>query len=164
MEARMKHDPSMKTPYPDANFSMRLTYGTVKPYDSWDGNPYSSFTWGDEILAKHKEGDSEFDVPDRLQELLKNKDFGPYDKDGKLPVCFIHNTDITGGNSGSPVINADGHLIGIAFDGNWESMTSDLKYDDDIVRTISVDIRYVLFIIDKYAGASHLVEEMQLIK
>lgn len=150
--------------YPDANFTMRMTYGTVKAYDNWEGRPYAPFTYGEEILAKHKEGDSEFDVPDRLLQLLKDKEFGNYaNADGKLPVCFLHNTDITGGNSGSPVINGKGELVGIAFDGNWESMTSDLVFQDDYVRTISVDIRYVLFIIDKYAGATRLIDEMNLV-
>ena len=154
-----------KTYYPDANFTMRLTYGTVKTYDNWEGKTYETFTSADQILDKYKEGDAEFDVPEKLRTLITAKDFGPYAQpDGKLPVCFLHNTDITGGNSGSPVINGDGHLIGIAFDGNWESMTSDLFWQDDYVRTISVDIRYVLFIIDKFAGASHLLDEMSLIK
>ncbi len=156
---------STKNFYPDANFTMRLTYGTVQAYNSWEGKPYAPFTYGSEILAKHKDGDEEFDVPDKLIELLKNKDYGIYANDeGRMQVCFLHNTDITGGNSGSPVINGDGELVGLAFDGNWESMTSDLVWDDDTVRTISVDIRYVLFIIDKFAGATHLVEEMKLVK
>ena len=151
--------------YPDANSTMRLTYGTVKSYDSWEGKTYETFTSADQILDKYKAGDSEFDVPEKLRTLISTKDFGPYAReDGKLPVCFLHNTDITGGNSGSPVINGDGHLIGIAFDGNWESMTSDLFWQDDYVRTISVDIRYVLFIIDKYAESSHLLDEMNLVK
>ncbi len=151
--------------YPDANFTMRLTYGTVKSYDSWEGKTYETFTSADQILDKYKAGDAEFDVPEKLRTLISAKDFGDYARgDGKLPVCFLHNTDITGGNSGSPVINGDGHLIGIAFDGNWESMTSDLFWQDEYVRTISVDIRYVLFIIDKFAGASHLLDEMNLVK
>lgn len=151
--------------YPDANSTMRLTYGTVKNYDSWEGKTYETFTSADQILDKYKAGDAEFDVPERLRTLISTKDFGDYAReDGKLPVCFLHNTDITGGNSGSPVINGDGHLIGLAFDGNWESMTSDLFWQDDYVRTISVDVRYVLFIIDKFAGASHLLNEMNLVK
>ncbi|MFK7784762.1 MAG: S46 family peptidase, partial [Crocinitomicaceae bacterium] len=113
-----------KTFYPDANSTMRVTYGTVKSYKSWEGKEYETFTTGDQILQKYVAGDHEFDVPERLRTLLSNKDFGPYARpDGKLPVCFLHNTDITGGNSGSPVINGEGHLIGCAFDGNWESMT-----------------------------------------
>ena len=153
-----------KTFYPDANFTMRVTYGTVQNYDSWEGETYETFTYGNEILKKYKAGDHEFDVPEKLRTLLTNKDYGKYaTEDGKLPVCFLHNTDITGGNSGSPVINAEGHLIGVAFDGNWESMTSDLFWQDDYVRTISVDIRYVLFIIDKYAGANRLIDEMEIV-
>ena len=151
-----------KSFYPDANFTMRVTYGTVKPYSSWEGKPYESFTWASQILDKYKPGDQEFDVPEGLRNLIAAKDFGPYGKDGKLPVCFIHDLDITGGNSGSPVINGDGELVGIAFDGNWESMISDLRFQDEYVRTISVDIRYVLFVIDKFAGAKHLVDEMTL--
>ncbi|NOQ75234.1 MAG: serine protease [Crocinitomix sp.] len=154
-----------KTFYPDANFTMRVTYGTIKNYDSWEGKTYETFTYGNEILDKYKAGDKEFDVPEKLRTLLSTKDFGDYaTADGKLPVCFLHNTDITGGNSGSPVINGDGHLIGVAFDGNWESMTSDLFWQDDYVRTISVDIRYVLFIIDKFAGATHIIDELEIVR
>jgi len=162
MEALQEQSES-KHFYPDANFTMRVTYGTVQTYNSWEGKKYETFTYGSQILDKYKAGDSEFDVPEKLRTLLKNKDYGSYaTAEGKLPVCFLHNTDITGGNSGSPVINGEGELVGIAFDGNWESMTSDLFWQDDYVRTISVDIRYVMFIIDKYAGASHLIEEMQM--
>jgi hypothetical protein len=151
--------------YPDANFTMRVTYGTVKNYKSWEGKEYETFTTGDQILEKYKAGDHEFDVPEKLRTLISTQDYGPYAReDGRLPVCFLHNTDITGGNSGSPVINAEGHLIGVAFDGNWESMTSDLFWQDEYVRTISVDIRYVLFIIDKFADAGHLLDEMKLVK
>lgn len=150
--------------YPDANSTMRVTYGTVKKYDSWEGKPFETFTYASQILDKYKPNDEEFDVPEKLRTLISNKDFGDYgNDDGTLNVCFLHNTDITGGNSGSPVINGEGHLVGIAFDGNWESMTSDVFWQDEYVRTISVDIRYVMFIIDKYAGASHLVKEMNLV-
>ena len=164
MQIIQKKEPT-KSFYPDANFTMRLTYGSVKSYDSWEGKPFENFTYGHQILDKYKAGDEEFDVPEKLRTLLKNKDYGQYaDKDGKLTVCFLHNTDITGGNSGSPVINGNGELVGCAFDGNWESMTSDLFWQDEYVRTISVDIRYVLFIVDKFAGASHLLDEMNLVK
>ena len=150
--------------YPDANFTMRLTYGQVMNYKSWEGKPYATQTWAQGILKKEIPNDDEFHVEPKLKQLIQDGDFGPYAEDGKLPVCFLHNTDITGGNSGSPVINGNGELIGIAFDGNWESMMSDLKWQDEYVRTISVDIRYVLFVIDKYAGAGHLIDEMTLVK
>lgn len=163
MQALMEKD--QKNFYPNANFTMRLTYGTVQQYNNWEGKPYKTFTYADEILAKYKAGDEEFDVPERLRKLIQDKDYGIYGNgDGTLNVCFLHNTDITGGNSGSPVINAKGELVGCAFDGNWESMTSGLFWQDEYVRTISVDIRYVLFIIDKFANAGHLIQEMQLVK
>ncbi len=149
--------------YPDANSTMRLSYGTVIPYDPKDGVSYKIQTYAEGILEKEIPGDEEFDVPSELSKLIRKGDFGRYGENGKLPICFLTDNDITGGNSGSPVINGNGELIGIAFDGNWESMTSDLVWDDDIVRTISVDIRYVLFIIDKYAGASRLIKELKLI-
>ena len=115
-------------------------------------------------MAKYKAGDDEFDVPEKLRTLLSTKDFGDYaTADGKIPVCFLHNTDITGGNSGSPVINGDGYLVGINFDRSWESTMSDIHFDESRCRNIMVDIRYVLWIIDHYAGASHLVDEMTLI-
>ena len=147
---------------PDANFTMRLTYGSVLPYDPRDAVSYEYFTTANGVLEKEIPGDQEFDVPRKLHDLIARKDFGRYGENGELRTCFLSNTDITGGNSGSPVMNADGHLIGIAFDGNWESMSNDVIYDPATVRTISVDIRYVLFIIDKYAGAGHLVREMKL--
>jgi hypothetical protein len=150
--------------YPNANFTMRLTYGKVIPYNPRDAVSYKSFTTHEGILEKEIPGDEEFDVPQKLHDLLVKKDFGRYGENGKLPVCFLNDTDITGGNSGSPVINGQGQLVGIAFDGNWESMTSDLVFDEATVRTISVDIRYVCFIIDKYAGARHLLDEMEIVE
>lgn len=162
--AALREKETSKTFYPDANFTMRMTYGKIIPYNNWDGETYQTFTWADEILTKYKAGDHEFDVPEKLRTLISTKDFGPYaNPDGKMPVCFIHDTDITGGNSGSPVIDAEGNIIGLAFDGNWESMTSSLFWQDEYVRTISVDIRYVLFIIDKFANATHLIKEMKLV-
>jgi len=148
--------------YPDANSTMRLSYGTVLPYDPKDGVSYKTQTYGGGILEKEVPNDEEFHVPSKLKSLLESGNYGKYGENGKLPVCFLSDNDITGGNSGSPVINGNGELIGIAFDGNWESMTSDLVWDDEIVRTISVDIRYVLFIIDKYAGAQRLIDELKL--
>lgn len=163
MKGMMEMNPD-KQFYPDANSTMRLTYGTVGNYKSWEGKPYNTQTYGSGILKKEVPNDGEFHVPKKLHDLLENKDFGPYAENGKLPVCFLHNTDITGGNSGSPVLNGKGELIGIAFDGNWESMMSDLKFQKEYVRTISVDIRYVLFVIDKYAEARHLIDELKLVK
>jgi len=148
--------------YPDANFTMRLSYGKVIPYDPRDGVSYKYMTWGSGVLEKEVPNDEEFHVPSKLKDLLVRKDFGPYGQNGQLPLCFLSDNDITGGNSGSPVINGNGELVGIAFDGNWESMTGDLVFDAGVQRTISVDIRYVLFCIDKYAGASNLIQELKI--
>ncbi|KAB2813956.1 S46 family peptidase [Phaeocystidibacter luteus] len=149
---------------PDANSTMRVTYGNVLPYEPRDGVYYDFYTTMEGVIQKMDNEDREFIVPDRLYELYKNKDYGQYaNKAGELPVGFISNNDITGGNSGSPVINGDGELIGCAFDGNWEAMSGDIFFEKDLQRTISVDIRYVLFIVDKYAGAGHLVDEMTLV-
>lgn len=155
----------MKKFYPDANSTMRLTYGQIKEYAPKDGLTYNHITTSEGILEKYKPGDQEFDVPVKLVDLLKKKDFGSYAlSNGKLPVAFLSDNDITGGNSGSPVINANGELIGIAFDGNWEAMTGDLVFDKGLKRTISVDIRYVLFIMEKYMDGGHLVKEMEIRK
>ncbi len=150
--------------YPDANSTMRLTYGTVLPYSPGDAMEYDYFTTLDGVMEKKDTSSLEFQVPARLEELWKNKDYGQYSNDGKMHTCFLHNTDITGGNSGSPVLNGKGELVGIAFDGNWEAMSGDIAFEPAIQRTISVDIRYVLFIIDKFAGCRRLVEEMDLIQ
>ena len=150
----------------DANSTMRVTFGNVLPYDAKDGVTFKHYTTMQGVMDKEVVTDDknhEFYVPSRLKELHDAKDYGPYaNEDGVLPVCFLSNNDITGGNSGSPVINADGELIGTAFDGNWEAMSGDIYFEPNIQRTISVDIRYTLFIIDKYAGAGHLVKEMQV--
>lgn len=148
---------------PDANSTMRLSYGTVKDYYPMDGVYYNYFTTADGILEKLDNSNDEFKVDPKLESLIRNKDFGQYGKDGKLPVCFISNNDITGGNSGSPVINGNGELVGLAFDGNWEAMSGDIAFDPDYKRTISADIRYVLFVIDKFAGAGHLIKEMKIV-
>ncbi|MGB0427421.1 MAG: S46 family peptidase [Flavobacteriales bacterium] len=159
-----KMNPS-KFYYPNANFTMRCTYGTVGGYEPQDGAYYDYFTTLNGVMQKMDNDNPEFVVPDKLVELYKNKDYGQYaDEDGELRVCFISNNDITGGNSGSPVINADGHLIGCAFDGNWEAMSGDIAFEDKLQRTISVDIRYVLFVIDKLSGAKHIVDEMTLVR
>ena len=151
--------------YPNANSTMRLTYGSVLDYEPRDAVYYNYFTTMEGIMEKEDPSNEEFIVPNKLKELYKKKDYGQYaDKDGKLHICFLTNNDITGGNSGSPVINGKGQLIGCAFDGNWEAMSGDIFFEKNIQRTIVVDIRYVLFVIDKYAGAGHLVEEMTLVK
>lgn len=152
-----------KAYYPNANSTMRFTYGQVLDYYPADAVYYNYFTTLEGVMEKEDPTNDEFIVPAKLKELYKKKDYGRYAEDGKMVVCFLSNNDITGGNSGSPVINGSGELIGIAFDGNWEAMSGDIAFEHDMQRTISVDIRYVLFIIDKYAGAKHLVDEMTLV-
>jgi hypothetical protein len=154
-----------KTFYPDANFTMRLSYGTVQDYDPKDGVTYKYFTTLQGVVDKYKPGDYEFDLPQRLIDLNNKKEYGRYGSPkGHMPVCFLTTNDITGGNSGSPIINGEGHLIGLAFDGNWESMSGDIAYEPELQRTIAVDIRFVLWVIDIYAGATHLVDEMTIIQ
>ena len=150
--------------YPDANSTMRLTYGKVLPYSPRDGVAYDHITTADGILEKEDPTSDEFNVPAKLKELIEKKDFGPYGKDGELVVCFLSTTDITGGNSGSPVINGNGELIGCAFDGNWEAMSSDVIVFPQFNRTIAVDARYILFVVDKFAGAGYLLNEMKIVR
>ena len=151
--------------YPDANFTMRLTYGTVGGYSPKDAVIYRHYTTLDGVMEKEDPDNWEFVVPEKLKELWKNEDFGKYAMaDGKMPVAFLSNNDITGGNSGSPIMNAKGQLIGLAFDGNWESMSSDVMFEPDLQRCINVDIRYVLFIVDKFGGAGWLLDEMKIVK
>ena len=150
--------------YPDANFSTRLTYGNILSYEPKDAVHYNYYTTLEGVMEKEDPDNWEFVVPEKLKQLYLAKDYGRYAlPDGKLPVCFLSNTDITGGNSGSPVLNGRGELIGAAFDGNWEALSGDITFEPDLQRTISVDIRYVLFIIDKYAGATHLIDEMTIV-
>lgn len=150
---------------PDANSTMRFTYGTVGDYNSRDAVQYSHITTAKGILEKEDPNNPEFVVPAKLKQLIEAKDYGQYaDKNGELVINFIANNDITGGNSGSPMINGNGELIGTAFDGNWEAMSGDIAFEPELQRTIGVDIRYTLFIIDKYAGATHLIEEMNIVK
>jgi len=149
---------------PDANSTMRITYGSVQDYFPADAKHYDYITTHKGILEKEDPSNPEFIVPAKLKELIENENFGSYaDENGDLIVCFLSDNDITGGNSGSPVINGDGHLIGLAFDGNWEAMSGDIAFEPELQRTISVDIRYVLFVIDKFAGATNLIEEMDLV-
>ena len=149
--------------YPNANSTMRLTYGSVGDYAPGDAVHYDFVTTIDGLMAKEDPSNDEFIVPEKLQELYATKDYGRYaDENGALVVNFISGNDITGGNSGSPVLNAYGELIGTAFDGNWEAMSGDIAFENDIQRTISVDVRYTMFIIDKFAGASHLIDEMTI--
>lgn len=150
--------------FPDANGTLRVTYGKVKGYQPKDAVFYEPITYLDGVIEKYVPGDYEFDVPQKLQELYAKKDYGPYaDETGKLPVCFIGTNHTTGGNSGSPAIDAKGNLVGLNFDRVWEGTMSDMYYDPEICRNIMVDMRYVLFIIDKYAGAKHLIKEMKLV-
>ena len=149
--------------YPNANSTMRLTYGSVGDYAPGDAVHYDFVTTIDGLMAKEDPTSDEFIVPEKLQELYAAKDYGRYaDENGDLVVNFISGNDITGGNSGSPVLNAYGELIGTAFDGNWEAMSGDIAFENEIQRTISVDVRYTMFIIDKFAGASHLIDEMTI--
>jgi hypothetical protein len=164
-EAGLMEMQNDRTFYPDANFSMRLSYGKVGGYKARDAVYYKHYTTLKGIIEKEDPTNFEFEVPAKLKELYEAKDFGPYaDPKGYMPVCFTSDNDITGGNSGSPVINANGELFGLAFDGNWEAMSGDIAFETELQKCINVDIRYVLFIIDKYAGATNLIEEMTLVK
>ena len=150
--------------YSDANFTMRMTYGTVNSYIAADAVTYDYYTTLEGVMAKMDNTNPEFVVPEMLVSLYESKDYGNYaNEDGELPVCFISNNDITGGNSGSPVLNGYGHLVGCAFDGNWEAMSGDIAFEPELQRCISVDARYILFIIDKFAGATHIIDELTLI-
>jgi len=149
--------------YPNANSTMRVTYGNVGDYNPGDAMHYDFYTTIDGIIEKEDPTNDEFIVPSRLKELYEIGDYGQYaDENGNLRINFISNNDITGGNSGSPVINAWGEIVGTAFDGNWEAMSGDIAFENEIQRTISVDIRYTMFIIDKFAGATHLIDEMTI--
>ena len=152
-----------KSLYPDANSTMRMSYGSVQDYMPADAVHYDYVCTANGILEKYVPGDFEFDAPKRLIDLIEKKDFGAYaDENGELIVCFLSTNDITGGNSGSPIMNGKGELIGLAFDGNWEAMSGDVNFEPKLQRTINVDVRYVLFIIDKYAGATNLIDELDI--
>lgn len=154
----------MKSTYPDANFTMRVSYGQVKSYSPRDAVIYDDVCTLSGVVAKYKPGDYEFDLPAKLLDLHKQRDFGPYADPAykDIVVSFITTNDITGGNSGSPVLNAKGELIGLAFDGNYEALSHKLAFDQDLNRTICVDIRYVLWCIEKLGGAGYLIEELKI--
>lgn len=167
MKGIMEMNPdAVKKMYPDANFSMRVSYGSVKSYSPRDGAHYDYVTTSKGILEKYIPGDYEFDLPSKQIELLKKRDFGQYidKKRNDLIIGFITNNDITGGNSGSPVIDGKGNLIGLAFDGNYEALSHKIAFDKDLNRTICVDIRYVLWCIDKLGGASNIIDELKIVK
>ena len=154
-----------KPSYPDANSTCRLTYGTVKGYEPKDGVVYKYYTTLKGVIEKEEPGNYEFRVPQKVKDLYAESDYGQYaDADGKLRTCFLTNLDITGGNSGSPVLDADGCLIGLAFDGNWEAMSSDVIFEPELQRCICVDIRYVLWMMDKFGGAGYLLNEMDIVR
>lgn len=163
MKGQLELFPDART-FPDANSTLRVTYGKVNGYQPSDAVSYSHVTYLDGVMEKYVPGDYEFDVPQKLIDLYNAKDFGPYaDTNGKLPVNFIATNHTTGGNSGSPALDAEGNLIGLNFDRVWEGTMSDIHYDPAICRNIMVDARYILFVIDKYANAKHLIEEMKII-
>ncbi len=164
MKAQLELFPDARI-FPDANSTLRVTYGKVNGYQPSDAVTYNHVTYLDGVIEKYVPGDYEFDVPQKLIDLYNTKDFGPYaDKNGKLPVNFIATNHTTGGNSGSPAIDAHGNLIGLNFDRVWEGTMSDIHYDPAICRNIMVDARYILFVIDKYAGAKHLIDEIKIVK
>ncbi|WP_426432216.1 S46 family peptidase [Winogradskyella sp. HB-48] len=163
MTALMKALPNERY-FPDANSTLRVTYGQVRGYSPRDAVYYEPVSHLKGVMEKYVPGDYEFDVPQKLIDLYEAKDYGQYaDKNGNMPVCFLGTNHTTGGNSGSPAIDAEGNLVGLNFDRVWEGTMSDMNYDPDICRNIMVDLRYVLFIVDKYAGAKHLIDEMKLV-
>ena len=163
MKALMEALPNARY-FPDANSTLRVTYGQVRGYAPRDAVYYNPVSYLDGVIEKYVPGDYEFDVPEKLRELHKTKNYGQYaDKNGKVPVCFLGTNHTTGGNSGSPAIDAEGNLVGLNFDRVWEGTMSDMNYDPEICRNIMVDVRYVLFIVDKYAGATHLIDEMTIV-
>ena len=163
MKAIMELSPKSARIFPDANSTLRVTYGKIKGYKPNDAVVYEPFTYLDGVMEKYIPGDYEFDVPKKLIDLYNAKDYGKYGVNGKMPVAFIATNHTTGGNSGSPALDAKGNLIGLNFDRVWEGTMSDIYYSPEICRNIMVDLRYVLFIVDKFAGAKNLIEEMKII-
>ena len=147
----------------NANLTLRIAYGNVKPYHPRDGVDYAFYTTLEGVMEKYKVNDEEFDVPAKLIQLYKQKDYGRYGANGTMPLAFIATNHTTGGNSGSPVLNDKGHLIGTNFDRVWEGTMSDINFNPEICRNITLDIRYTLFIIEKFAGAKNLIDEMQIV-
>lgn len=164
MKGILEMSPKSARIFPDANSTLRVTYGKVKGYSPSDAVYYNPVTYLEGVMEKYVPGDYEFDVPQKLIDLYNSKDYGVYAENGKMPVNFIATNHTTGGNSGSPAIDANGNLIGLNFDRVWEGTMSDIYYDPEICRNIMVDARYILFIIDKYAGAKHLIDEMKLVQ
>ena len=164
VEGTLQMNKDKKKYYPNANSTMRMTYGKVGSYKAKDATFYEYKTTLDGIMEKEDPSNDEFIVPAKLKEIWQTKDYGRWAENGTVPVGFIGNTDITGGNSGSPVINGNGELVGLAFDGNWEAMSGDIAFEPELQRTISCDIRYVLLMIDKYANAQNLINEMKLVQ
>lgn len=160
--AMMEKDPTRHF-YPDANSTLRLNYGVVEDYNPRDGVHYDWMTTLSGIIEKEDSANTDYRVPEKMNELYRKRDFGKYSFNGDVPVCFITTNDITGGNSGSPVINANGEMTGLAFDGNYEGTAGDYEVDPELNRTICVDIRYVLFIMEKYAGAENLMRELKIV-
>lgn len=150
--------------YSDANFTMRLSYGSIGGYRPFDATWYDYYSTDKGILEKEDPESTEFWVQPEILDLIRSKDFAPYGNNGEMNLCFLTNNDITGGNSGSPILDGNGHLIGLAFDGNWEAMSGDIAFEPDLQRCIGVDIRYMLFMIDKWAKCPRLLQELKLIK
>jgi hypothetical protein len=164
MKGILELSPKSARIFPDANSTLRVTYGKVKGYKPNDAVYYEPFTTLDGVIEKYVPGDYEFDVPKKLIDLYNTRDFGKYaDKNGKMPVAFIATNHTTGGNSGSPALDANGNLIGLNFDRVWEGTMSDIYYSPEICRNIMVDARYILFVIDKYAGAKNIINELKII-
>jgi hypothetical protein len=163
MKAILELSPKSARIFPDANGTLRVTYGKVKGYKPSDAVTYNHVTYLDGVMEKYVPGDYEFDVPEKLIDLYNKKDFGKYAENGKMPVCFIATNHTTGGNSGSPALDANGNLIGLNFDRVWEGTMSDIYYSPEICRNIMVDARYILFIIDKFAGAQNIIDELKII-